>query len=275
MATLCTMPGRHGDLLWSLPTVRALAERDGASVDLLISEKYGSLHPLLDAQPYIGEVWVDDRWDVQETAPMTPRVPPGDWPIGHDRIVHLGYESWPAPNLPQDIARRAGVEIDLRRPWITAKPLPDAQHDPYPVVAGWSDEWFELKVGVTYLVADHTLRPFPVLVAEDSRWARETHGPAIGTTASGWITDWLAAASFIRSAQVFLGCCSALHVLAVALGIPAVVMEPNPHRHHPIFWPLGMDGPEVTIVRGGDGHPTFDARHTRETIDRVRARGGR
>ena len=55
-------------------------------------------------------------------------------------------------------------------------------------------------------------------------------------------------------------------VLAVALGVPAVIVEPNPMRHNPIFWPLGMDGPQVTCVKGGDGKPTHDARHTADVL---------
>src|SRR5262245_63210788 len=69
----CTMPGRHGDILWALPTVRALAEQAGAPIDLVISEKYGSLKDLIRRQPYIADVVVLADWQVQETAPMTPR----------------------------------------------------------------------------------------------------------------------------------------------------------------------------------------------------------
>jgi hypothetical protein len=70
---------------------------------------------------------------------------------------------------------------------------------------------------------------------------------------------------------VFLGDCSAWHVLAMAMGIPVVLVEPLEARWNPIFYPLGMDGPQVTMVRGNDGNPTFDARHVADALTRALA----
>jgi hypothetical protein len=53
------------------------------------------------------------------------------------------------------------------------------------------------------------------------------------------------------------------------MGKPCVIMEPMTERLNPIFWPLGQDGPQVTLVRGNDRQATFDARHTAETLERV------
>jgi hypothetical protein len=97
-----------------------------------------------------------------------------------------------------------------------------------------------------------------------SRWQTEAwHG----------ITSWETAAGLIASSQLFLGCCSALHVLACGLGVPVVLMEPNPHRHHVNFYPYGTEGPRVTLVRGNDGQPTFDARHVLDAVRAGLARG--
>lgn len=275
MSTLVTFPGRSGDLLWALPSVRALAEQEGAPVDFLVSSKYGSLQPLIEQQSYIRHCMIGYTWDVQETAPMTPRIPAqfigivnGDScdlldPVvgAYDRVIHLGYDGWPAAPLPYDIANRAGVAIDLRRPWITSPGWPQVRAD---ITIGFTDEWFELKYGIVKLLEEkwpaYEADPCQtILLPAGSRWATETEnymGP----------TTWEQAAKWISTSQVFFGCCSALHVLAVALGIPCVIMEPAEARWNPVFWPLGTAGPEVTLVRGGDGKPTHDARHCAEAL---------
>lgn len=262
---LCTMPGRHGDILWSLPTVRAISEREGVKVSLALSAKYGSLKPLLARQPYIAEVRVLGAWGLAETAPITPRTPP-TLDADHDerdfdQVVHLGYEGWPSAPLPVDIAQRAGVEIDLARPWITPT-FSIPRHD---ICAGFTDEWFELKVGLYWLLFERFVqraRPLVQLVSlsNSPRWNREKGTPEL---------RWEGAAAYLATTRLFVGCCSALHVLAVAVGAPAVIVEPAAARLQEVFWPLGFDGPQVRVVRGGDGLPTFDARHTGDLIDQI------
>lgn len=284
MQILTTFPGRHGDLLWALPTVRAIADTYGELVDLVVSAKYGSLAPLIERQPYIGEVHVLQAWGLEESAPIGPRVPPAlDADYREDayaRVYHLGYEGWPTPNLPMDIWRRAARQeereielqpIDLTRPWIT--PPSSARYlSPSDLAVGFSDEHFELKYGIYFLLYKrYGLQPGASYrtvmnisgAAASPRWQQE---------AEAFGPDWEGAAAWISNARCFLGCCSALHVLAVALDVPAVVVEPNPHRLAEVFWPLGFDGPRVQVVRGGDGLPTWDARHTAEAIEAVWAR---
>jgi len=264
MNALCTFPGKFGDLLWSLPTARALADEMGP-VDFLVSEAYGAIAPLVEAQPYIRRVIVDPRWQVQQTAPMTPQRPPSSRLLeGYDAIYHLGYEGWPTRPLPYDIAYRAGVEIDLEDPWITPAP-----HDhppgwiPSQTVTGWTDEWFELKVGITELLDPSHRRLLPLGTASP-RWSTE-----YPWTRSIGPLDWIETAFICSRASLFLGDCSALHVLACGLGIPCVIMEPAEARWHDIFWPYGKTGPQVTLVLGGDGKPTFDARHVREALEKA------
>lgn len=261
---LCTFPGRHGDLLWALPTLRAIAEGTGQPVDLLTTEKYGSLAPLIAQQDYIGQALTEPGWVVEEGAPMTPRIPPM-MPAGYDQVLHLGYSGWPSQPLPYEIYQTAREQfndplpfvLDLQRPWI-AKP-----YSIYPtaVAVGWSEEHFELKVGLTLLLRQQldVLNPSALTnLSTSPRWQAESYWQ--------YGTGWDTAAAWLYEAKVFVGCCSALHVLAVACGRPAIIVEPNPQRHHKIFWPLGMDGDRVQIVRGNDGLPTFDARHLFEVV---------
>lgn len=264
---LTTFPGRAGDLLWALPTVRAIAEVAQHPVDLQIAGEFASMVDLLSQQDYLSGVWADPRWTL---------TPPDDWkaprlPRDYDRIFHLGYHGWPSLPLPREVEALLAEQwtsdlpglpprIDLSRPWITVKPWTQLPHD---IAVGWSDCHFELKYGLTRLLSENWAHEHTsgfVLAAPGSRWVSEGDMEAV---------DWLEAARRLASAKVFLGDCSALHVLAVALGILAVVVEPMEARLSSIFWPLGKDGPRVTLVRGNDGQATFDARHTAEYLTKV------
>lgn len=289
MNILCTFPGKFGDLLWALPTVRAISRRIGAPVDLMVARDYSSITPLISLQPYIRFCGGVDNWITQDTAPISPRVPQllphleiGTAERGYDYILHLGYRSWPLPDVcrhtwdtaaleiinryPQ--AAQDGVfgdqfwnpaELDLQTPWIRVKPWTNI---PHPVVFGWTDEYFELKYGLTRLLLRSVTKAVSgfMFCTDGSRWQREAGFDA---------TPWLEEARRIAAASVFVGCCSALHVLAVALGIPVVLVEPQPMRHNDTFYPVGKTGPQVTLVTGSDGLPTFDARHTQDVLERI------
>jgi hypothetical protein len=263
VSILCTMPGRSGDIIWALPTVRAISETYGESVDFVISQKYGSLTSLLERQAYLGKVTPLPAWDVRETAPMTPRTPPLD-AQEYDRVFHLGYEGWPTPTLPEDIYHRTvfAVEadqhhlpgLDLTRPWITAP----YSIEPSDVCVGFTDEHFELKFGLLSLLRDRMGTRQLVNLSNSPRWNTEGRWTVLDAS-------WETAAAWLGQTQVFVGCCSALHVLAVAMGTPVVCVEPNPQRHQPVFYPLGKEGP-VRLLLGGDGLPTVDARHLGDAV---------
>ncbi len=268
---LCTFPGRYGDLLWALPTVRAIAAATGGPVDLQIAGEFASIVPLLKQQAYLTEVIADERWSL---------TPPDEWrapELSREKLVwtgytakyNLGYRGWPDAPLPLAIAQTAVREYgitglvagatDLSRPWITVK----GPGLPLDVAVGFTEAWFELKLGLLCSLEKQLPNlHLCQLTPRGSRWTTEVPPGAVGVDAA----DWIDAAQTIRNADLFLGDCSALHVLAVALGKPVVILEPMDARWNPIFYPLGMDGPEVTIVRGGDGRPTFDARHCADTL---------
>lgn len=268
---VCTFPGKHGDLLWALPTVRAISESYHEKVLLVLSPYVKSLAPLLRQQDYIFNVIVDPDWQVFDTAPMSPRVPiltshtlpPG----GRHQVYHLGYEGWPGPDLARDIWKRALAQdqrrrelpvLDLERPWITP---PAFSHQlPRPkICVGFTDEWFELKYGLYQLLRQRLPPGLATVVnlSTSPRWSTEALQPPM---------DWDTAAGWLARAQTFVGCCSALHVLACAVGTPAViVVEPNEARWQDVFYPYGKTG-RVRLLLGGDGRPTFDARHLIDTI---------
>lgn len=276
MKILCTFPGKFGDLIWALPTIRAIAEVVGEPVDLMIAGAYASIVPLIQRQSYIGKVWAEIDWLVENTAPMTPRIPPLSFEDSkdYDQIFHLGYRGWPETTLPRETFEcawnQAGVwfrtqgalHLDLTRPWIEA---PYRIPHPIAYAVGFTDEHFELKYGLADLLYQHYLLHdrYPVNLSNSPRWNAEggCHG----------MFSWESAAAWLGSAPVFLGCNSALHVLARAMGVPVVMMEPNPHRHNDIFYPYGKSGKGVELVCGNDGLPTWDSRHVWDVLQRVLA----
>ena len=253
----CTHPGRYGDILWSLPTARAVAETLGEKVGFVLSENYAGLQELIRAQPYIDDCWIQEGWKVLEDAPVGPRIPPtGRTPIE----IHLGYQGWPkAPTLAGEIWNLAAEQVpglrtlELDRPWISVRP--DISR---PVAVHFSDEHFELKVGMYELIRDSNPHRYQVYYAKGSRWDSEYMG--------GRVTSFMQMAQGIAGAQVFFGCLSSGWVLANALGKPCVIMEPGEPRWNRLFW---LDRPSNHLVIGGDGKPTFDARHVRALIAEV------
>lgn len=283
MKILCTFPGKFGDLIWALPTVRAIAEVVGEPVDLVIAGAYGSIVPLIQRQSYIGQAFADSQWVVQNTAPMTPRMPERVIAHEYDQVFHLGYRGWPKTDLPREtwacfaaqavgdpeFLGRAVVHFSLDRPWIIATHTVNQADWARAYAVGFTDEHFELKYGLTELLrmrwVDETCgQRGSVNLSTSPRWNAEAAAPW-----EGW--SWESAAAWLANTPVFLGCNSALHVLARALGVPVVMMEPNPHRHNDIFYPYGKSGKGVELVLGNDGLPTFDARAVWETLCKVLA----
>lgn len=313
-STLCTFPGKFGDILWALPTIREIARQAGQPVHLAIGGKYSPLLELLKAQPYVAAAFAVEGWEEGEHASWDP---PEELliPGAYDKVYHLRYPDWPHHSLPSETVltasklgalytpfgaeELASVMRSMDQPWITPPDFPCSspgayQPEPWPragrhIYLGWSDEHFELKLGLTALLATQ-LGQYRNLICRAlprSRWEGEEsrrvlcadpqseYGEDLVDLGAG---DWLMTARTLARCKLYVGCLSAQWVLANALGIPCCVIEPNPARHNPIFWwdgPIEKDGkPRNRMVLGNDGKPTFDARAAvlavKEELERVR-----
>lgn len=274
MTILATMPGRAGDLLWALPSIRALSRRLDQPIDLLICGEFAGMVPLLERQPYLGRVYPLPTWGMSQGWEPPPLRSP-EIPDPYDRTLHLGYRRWPEVGLPyetrwtyqQHYAAQLGeisvADLDLSTPWITLSPT-DVLAPATPWLAAFSETHFELKYGLWRLLTERALtrrHVLPLNISVGARWQSEGGLAPI---------DWLQGARWMAQTDAVLADCSGWHVLAVAMGIPVVMYEPMEARHNPIFFPLGWDGPQVTRVVGNDGEWTQDSRHTRETLEQVR-----
>lgn len=273
MRILVTCPGRHGDILWTLPVLRELERATGAAIDLGVSPKYQGICDLAKAQPYLADSYPLTGWEIEETAPMTPWLPP-TLPTGYDRVIHLGYRGWPSRPFPFE---HYGRMIEQLPPELPLPPTPDLSpwltrevwiSPDRPIVAvGFTDEWLELKAGILLALAHRfrTVTFFLFVPWQPSRWSRE-YGHSWPKNVAVCCCDLRNVARLISSASVMLGCNSVQSHIATGLGVPVVMVEPASARHHPIFYPHGKDGPEVQLVKGNDGEPTFDARHVGDAL---------
>ncbi|MGH7534414.1 MAG: hypothetical protein ACREMG_02390, partial [Gemmatimonadales bacterium] len=248
------------------------------------------LAALLVTQPYIAGVMIDHTWQVQDTAPATPSTPPQCEAEGE--ILHLGYRSWPPEPLPfytASIAGRRRDEVNWS-PWITAPRRHARTRD---VLFHWTDRWFELKYGLTQWVVNRL---------PGDCWALRCAPGSRFHSVFAVDRSFSALAGEIVASQLVVTDCSAVHVLATALGVRTVVVEPEVDRHHFIFWPGSLvpgtpgavqdpDWPptnrSIDVTRwqaagnlfgrlihpviGTDGRPSFDCRHTLDLIAQLLA----
>lgn len=269
MRILCTNPGKFGDILWSLPTVRAISQSIGAPVDFATSNDYKDIIPLVDAQPYIRAARYYPEWALTETGPCAPRVPP-HVSNEYDRVVHLGYAGWPiGPTLPESHYKMAQAHLgelpplDLDTPWIGE----DADANGIDVHIGWNIMYPELKMGLTYAIAARFPKLYFNLVLPEALETRYEEWDWVPSNVDRWYCDWLDRASLLARAKVFLGCLSGQWVLANAMGKPTVIMEPAAGRNdNPLFW---LDKPRNHLVRGNDGRATDNSRHVGDMLEEV------
>ncbi len=168
------------------------------------------------------------------------------WPLS--KTLAEGYWLTAAEQVP-------GLKpLDLERPWIKPVDMGERGSD---VVVGFTDNWFELVFGLFELVSgafDEEDASFTVLCQAGSRW---------NTEARWFARDWLRTADVLSKSKVFFGCCSALWVLANALGKRTVIAEPMEGRWDKVFW---LEHARNVMVMGGDGKPTWDARACVQTL---------
>lgn len=104
-----THPGKVGDLLYSLPTVKYICEAKGQKADFWTSEYcYPVVKRLLERQSYIDKCINAPLYKIER---MDMGVQPYQIPVDnnyYETIYHLGFRSVPDCPLPQFIAHSIG-----------------------------------------------------------------------------------------------------------------------------------------------------------------------
>lgn len=92
------MPGKLGDLLYSLPTARHISKIFGTKIDFWTSKFCGSALPLLKAQSYINDAFVSQKY-----VPQHDNCGVQPWSLEpesqYDKVYHLGFRSYPQCRL--------------------------------------------------------------------------------------------------------------------------------------------------------------------------------
>lgn len=210
---LCTFSGKNGDILWSLPTARALAERDGQPVDFGIMPQYEKLLPLIEGQEYINRAFTIPNWITTGSPfgdqPWEAPIGAYDDPYTHG-ITHLTYREHPNIPLIRYISQLQGVDLGPYRPWLKFPP---------------AEYLFENEVMCGFN-PDHSTEK---LVFMDTLRSLLPGINFIDVSKDGSV-EWTVAASCIQTAGIFIGDRSALAVVGYGVGAKVITFEPNMSR---------------------------------------------
>jgi hypothetical protein len=225
MRVLCTFSGKFGDILWSLPTARDIAIREGESrVDFAMMPTYKSLVSLLHAQPYIRNAFVIEDWlCVHSNHGDQPWEPPKDVEESYDKVYHLGYRGHPginAPGMPliDFIAWQQGIKLS----------------DPVPFIE--VDETYYKLITFDFPSRPYVAYSFNNMYESEKNKFWRLLQDKLAHTNLGYVDTsklpWLEAAAVTRRSLAYVGCRSSNWVLAIAMGKePIIEFEPHPARN--------------------------------------------
>lgn len=250
---LFTHPGKHGDALWSMATIKTYAELIGRDVELVVSPYLTPLIPLLYKQPYLSNVSTGLAWEVEFSAPVRPWEAPGILRDDDVEVIHLGMREWPTPTLgeyyPRLLQQEYGLTVqpNWAEPWIDVGPVDRRQE----AVVSFSDEYAESKAGLVMALRAASPLPIRLLVRRGSRIQTDF---GLEREVSVEVCDMQRLAERLASARVAVVCNSVAHPLGVAVGANLVVYEPQPMRHNPVF----KAPPSCQNVRYSDSVNSFE-----------------
>lgn len=212
---LCTFSGHRGDILWSLPTARKIAEWVNQTVDFGIMPEFKDMVPLIQAQSYIDVAFAIDGWDCTG-APhgCQPWKPPQYIEAQYGASWHLTYRAHPGINdvalpLIDYVAHQQGIKFHgSPLPFLQAPVVHNLQK-PY-VAFGFNEQYRREKTAFLELL----MHMCPGIDFIDT-----TRQP------------WLDAVDLIKHALIFVGCRSSNYVLAHGVGQQVITFEPHPSRN--------------------------------------------
>lgn len=215
---LTSFSGKFGDILWALPTVRAVSQMKGERVDFCCMPQYKSLLPLIQAQPYVDKAFVVEDWLLQHSNHGDqPWNPPARIDREYDQSWHLGYRAHPGlsgqPNMSliDFIAWQQGIRF-------TANPIPFISGLPF--LKEDEGKLGHVAYAFNDMYSDLKLRFFNMLV-------RRTEVTFVDVSKR----SWLESVSVIKGAVAYVGDRSALHVVAHGVGQRLITYEPHPARN--------------------------------------------
>ncbi len=207
----CTHPGKLGDALYALPTIRELSRRHGKLVDFYTSSYCEPLRKLFEAQHCIDRFIVAPRYVLRDfSCGGQPWQIPIDEPYA--ATYQLGFRGLPHEPLPDYISASAHLPpgLPIRYDFEPTEPEID---EPYIVVAPRP----------TIPVFRELPERSPVRIVEIGGAGEGTGSPLVIDKTG---IDMLDVLPLLARARAFVGYHSAMLVLANGFPIPKVVWTP-------------------------------------------------
>jgi SAM-dependent methyltransferase len=212
-------PGKLGDALYALPTIRYLSKKYGTKVDFYTSQVGAPLRKLFEYQECINKFVVLDNYVITRTDyGVQPWLMPV--PDEYDQIYHLGFRGNPQMNLRDYIAHIAGVTEPVSVEYdLPLKPKVRLNIKDYIIMAPRGQTTF---TGWFHEVC--RLSGYPV-VQIGSVGEFISGGNSIDCTG----LDMYDTLALIKNAKAFVGIMSAPLVLANGFPIPKYVFHDGVH----------------------------------------------
>jgi hypothetical protein len=240
----CSHPGRLGDALYALPTIRKLSQILETPIDFYTSEYCEPLRRLFEYQSSINEFIVPDDYVIER---HDCGIQPWRMPIPnvYDRVYHLGFRGVPTESLDFFIAHSVG--LDKPAPIQYEHPnMGTLAHD-YIVLAARGETTFkQLFKAVIHLC--------PIDVVEIGG-SNEAIGGELTLDMTG--VDFLDTLDLIAGAKGYVGLISSQ--LALANGFPIPKVAPHDGRswdmRHVVYgrhnyYPILPDAQKVLEILG-------------------------
>lgn len=230
-SVLASFSGKNGDILWSLPTVRALAAQHLEPIDFCIMPQYEKLLPLLNMQPYINQAFVVDDW-------LCSGSPCGDQPWQHPERLNEGY----LYSYPLTYKYHPALFLAHHTMVNARAPLPNVEGVYKDFIFVDSKAWIMKETEPFDKIIPYA---FNEMMGHSKEAYRD--GLMIRAASQGYSFcdlgqfNWVDAALYIKACGRVLTDRSAIHVLAHGLGCKRVgIAEPIAARNTVTFvWPYG------------------------------------
>lgn len=240
----CTHPGKLGDAIYSLPTIKKLCELRNTTADFYTSEYCRPLKRLFEYQPYIDNVYFPDNYKIER---MDIGVQPWDMPVDgslYDTVFHMGFRSVPDRPLPDFIAYSIGLgDVD---PITFEYPDVETLEGPYVVLAPRGQTSF------SNLFKEFIQRcPIPVVTIGGKGDCNCEH--SVDQTG----IDFLETTAWIAKSKGYVGLMSSQLALANGFDIPKVAVHDGIHwdmrhvvRGETNFYPVNPDVEYILALLG-------------------------
>lgn len=210
-------PGKHGDALYALPTIRALALKHGCKVDFYTSSYCEPLRSLFEAQECINRFIVSPTYVLER---MDMGAQPYCVPVEgeYEAVYQLGFQGIPDRAIPDYIAsevgiEHAGVHYDLTGAVDYVKEIHSGE---YYVLAPRGETSFT-PIFREFIQAS----PISVIIIGSGDDAK----PFQDIAATATTLSYLDTAKLIEGSSGFVGIMSSQLVLANGFDIPKVVVH--------------------------------------------------